>query len=269
MGVIEYLQNQQGFQNDDEPSLLFAQSNKNSKFPDIFLFSNFGYCTSNAIGAQSNITTYYVEDNVAVQDHWALPPLEYSLSGVVGEVVYIPPNTWASWVQKHVTDFLEPLGMLAPTVSNYTRAAVNVARQVESSVQRYGQIARQIYSSWGGNVNSNIISNQQYVFEQLLSIRNSRELVTVYTPYGKFMNLAITNVQMKQQESVYQSTIEVRFQQWLNVSTLESRPATEAEKAAVVGLQKQPTQQNAYSGKRELTSYFYELSQGRGNTYRL
>ena len=269
MGIVDYLKNQQGFQNYDEPSLLFAQSNKSSKFPDVFLFSNFGYCTGNEIGAQSNITTYYVEDNVAVQDHWALPPLEYTLSGVVGDVLYIPPTTWANWTQKHIINFLTPLEVISPTISNYTQSAINVVQQVEASVQRYGQMARQIYSSLGGNTNSNIISNQQYIFEQLVSIRNSRELVTVYTPYGKVEKLAINNIRMKQQDNTFQSTIEVRFQQWLNVSSLESRPATEAEKAAVVDLQKQPTQQNAYSGKRELTSYFYELSQGRGVPYKL
>ena len=114
----------------------------------------------------------------------------------------------------------------------------------------------------GGNTHSAIVSNQQYVFEQLLKIRNSRELVTVYTPYGKFFNLAIASIQMKQQGSNFQSSIEIRMQQWMNVSPLEARQATESEKAAIVELQKRKMQDNAYSGQERLQSNLFKMYKG-------
>lgn len=262
MGIVDYLQNQTGKQDLQEPAMLFSQSNKDAKFPDIFLFSNFGYCTSNNISARSEITNNYVEDNVSFQDHWALPPIEYTLSGVVGEIVYIPPVTWANFLQEKVTHFLDPLGIISPTISSYTQSAINIAKQIEFTVQRYGQIARNVYSSLGGNVNKNVISNQQYIYELLMNLRNNRHLVSVYTPYGELHSMAITSISMRQNESVFQSTIEVRLQQWLKVSELQSRQATASEKQIIVDMQKARETKNAYSGKERLVSYLKKLKEG-------
>lgn len=261
-GIVDYLQNQQGLQNLEEPALLFAQSNKNSKFPDIFLFGNFGYCNANSLSARSDITTNYVENNVAVQDHWALPPIEYTLNGSVGEVLYIPPTTWANWAEENAINFLAPLSTLSPVASSYTQSAINLVTQIEDTVKRYGQIARKIYSAFDTNSVANTVSNQQYIYEQLMSLRQNRQLVDVYTPYGKLLDMAMASVNLKQDESLYISKIEVRLQQWQRVAQLESRNATEAEKNMIVDLQKSPETSNAYSGEEELMSHKYKEKYG-------
>lgn len=251
MSIVDYLQNQKGLQNITSPAMLFSQSNKNSKFPDIYLFSNFGYSNSNSVFAKSEITSNYVESNVSVQDHWALPPIEYSLSGEVGEVLYIPPTTWSNFTQENITSFLEPISIISPLVGSYTQGAINLVKQVEFSVQRYGQMARQIYSTFGKNINSNVVSNQQYIYELLMELRNNRELVSIYTPYGKFLNMAITSINMRQSDTQFQSSLEVKLQQWLSVSETMTRQATETEKNSIAFIQKQRETKNAFSGKEE------------------
>ena len=149
--VTSYLNNTKKEERDIEilslnPAVLFTnKGSKNNKFGDIYLFNNFGYAVSNNIHSTSDITTHYMEDNVARQDHWSIAPEQYTLSGVIGEVVYNKPHLFTDFLQKRVTNYLQPITILSPTINSYTQSAINVVGQIEATLDRYGTIAQDIY----------------------------------------------------------------------------------------------------------------------------
>lgn len=222
------------------PAVLFTnKGSKNNKFGDIYLFNNFGYAVSNNLQSTANITSHYMEDNVARQDHWALAPEQYTLSGVIGEVVYNKPHLFTDFIQKRVTNYLQPLTVLSPTINSYTQSAINVVGQIEATLDRYGAIAQDIYQQIKyGDRRFNILSNQQMLYKSLRSLQTNRQLVTIYTPYKELKNMAITNIIFRQENSTMQSNIEITLQEWRDITTT-TRQATETEKAGFANMQKQ------------------------------
>lgn len=244
----------------NNPAVLFTnQGSKNNKFGDIYLFNNFGYATSNNIQTTSSITTHFTEQNVTINDHWAINPEQYTLSGIIGEVVYSKPHLFTDFLQKRVTNYLQPITILSPTINSYTQSAINVTAQIEDTLHRYGTIAQNIYQQFKNNT-LKIMSNQQLLYNSLRSLEINRQLVSIYTPYKELTNMAVTSVIMRQEDSTMRSIIEVTLQEWRDVGTI-TRKATEAEKAGFVQMQ-QSTEQNsgvATTQKKELSSIAYDL----------
>ena len=150
--VVSYLQNDKGYWDnqdlDKTPALLFVRSTNDAKFGDIYLFGKFGQCNNNTINVKSEITSHYVETNTSRQDHWALPPKTYTISGLIGEVIYTPPTTWSDFVDDNVAKYLTPLTVLSPTINNYTQTALNLTEQIEATAIRYGNMAKKIFSTF-------------------------------------------------------------------------------------------------------------------------
>ena len=223
------------------------------------MFNNFGYATSNNIQTTSNITTHFTEQNVTINDHWAINPEQYSLSGVIGEVVYNKPHLFTDFIQKRVTNYLAPLTMLSPTINSYTQSAINLTAQIEATLNRYGTIAQNIYQQYKNN-SLKLISNQQLLYNSLRSLEINRQLVTVYTPYKELTNMAVTSVIMRQDDSTMRSTIEINLQEWRDTATL-TRKATQNELAGFASMQQSQTQDTgvATTQKKELSSIAYDL----------
>lgn len=100
---------------------------------------------------EAAITDNYIQNNYSVQDHIAIKPKIYRLRGCVGEVVFRSESDLYNWLNKEETrtnhpliaktmDAMKPIGAIAPIISNYTQAAINVVKQVESSFNRYKKI---------------------------------------------------------------------------------------------------------------------------------
>lgn len=225
----------------NQPALLFT--NNNGKWGEILLFQKYGVSQNNSIEAISDITTNYVENNTSIQDHWAIKPVQYTLSGLVGEVIFREPNKFSSFLQEKVLNFIEPLGILSPTVSNYMRGAINITKQVEANYQKYLDIGVNMFNASVEN-NLQITNTKQAELYQLLEkLRINRQLVNVWTPFKTFNNMAITRISMRQSsESKYQSTIEVDFIEWRDRETI-LRQATDTEtnilRNATVAMQKE------------------------------
>lgn len=243
-----------------DPALLFVNSTKDNKFGEIYLFNKFGFCTGSSLVLNSEITDHYTEKNYSIQDHWALSPKMYTLSGYVGEVIYTPPKGWANWVEANITDYLKPLTVISPVLSSYTQSAINLTAQLQSSLQRYGKIARQIFQTITKTNTSNQ-SNQQYVARLLEKIREERILVNIYTPYGEYENMAIMSINIRQDAfTKYRSTLEIQMKQWRDTETI-TRKATKDELSDLSGMQKQTEQNNgvATEQKTEFSSTAYKL----------
>jgi hypothetical protein len=226
----------------NNPAILFTNTST-SEFGNVYIFEKFGVEKANTIKFSSSITTHYMEDNTARQDHWAINPVTYTLSGLIGEVVFTPPKQYANFVQKNIIDYLAPLSILSPTFDSYTQSAISTVAAIEASVNRYRQIFTQTLNNIQGIGNTNIIKrSQSRVIEWLENLRDNRQLVNIWTPYGEYDNMAINDFQGSQNDSKFQSDLEIQFTQWRNVSTA-TRKATKEEQAYFCACQQAETQE--------------------------
>jgi hypothetical protein len=216
-------------------ALLFTNSQSNGKFGQIYLFSQFGIAENSTFTRKSQITTHYTEENYAINDHWAIEPIEYILSGLIGEVIYRPSKNWANKLQEKIPNYVTGLSVISPTFDNYTTSAINLTQAVEESYNRYKQLAKNALRSIGYG-SSPTTSNQKKVADELNSLIDNKQLVTVYTPFGVLENMAILNASLTQEKSLYQSRLEVTLQEWRDTAT-RTREATEHEKSELARVQ--------------------------------
>lgn len=258
-------------QNNVVPALLFSNSKNSRYFGDMYLFSNFGISGGNTITASSELTNNYVENNSQRQDHWAIHPLTYTLTGYIGEVVYKPASKWSNWLEDKVTNYLEPLSIISPTVSNYVGTAMNTVHQIEANYQKYSKYAENIMNSIDNMAGKAPIvqSNVHKIFTTLKVLRDSRTLVDVYTPYGTFKDMAMVNISMSEDEkSKYKSKITVTLQEYKSVESYVAL-ATDNEikqlvKSEVVSQQSQEEKNNGIAnlaedaGKKSLSKILWK-----------
>lgn len=255
MTKLNYLnQNLKGFQTElaginlnteEVPAILFTNSSSNNNFGELFLFSNFGISESNSLAINSEITNHYTEENNAINDHWAVQPIQYTLRGLIGEVVYSPPSTFTNIVDTAVGDFLSPIGFLAPSFDTYTTSIINIGQQVEASINRYVDIAKLALNKISGSDTQE--TNQQYVINTLKSLVLNRQLVSIYTPYGEYYNMAIKTINIRQDKTKYQSNIEVTLQEWRTAESI-TREATAEEKSLLSQVQSSLTKKKGQAG---------------------
>ena len=216
-------------------ALLFTNATTDNKFGQIYLFSQFGINTGNSFQKKSQITTHYTEENNAINDHWAIEPIQYSLSGLIGEIIYRPSKTWANKVESTIKNYVQPLSVLSPTFDSYTQSVVNLSQAIEESYKRYEQTAKKALRSIG--IGENVATcNQKKVAEELNKLVDNRQLIRIYTPYGELSNMAIVSVNINQENSKFQSTLEITLQEWKETAS-ETREATEHEKSELAKIQ--------------------------------
>lgn len=231
---------------DNAPAVLFNEATSGSKFPQMLLFSQFGQANTSSLSLTSQITTHYTEDNYHINDHWALEPVKFTLTGLIGEIIYRPSKNWSNKAEKAFIDYLKPLGVISPTFDSYTQSAINLTNAVEESYRRYENIAKKALRTIG--ISESVKStNQEFVISQLETLRKNRQLVTIYTPYGAYTDMAIVAISANQENSKYQSSLEVQLQQWRTIES-NTRSATKEEKTMLAKTQGAITKQHGVIG---------------------
>ena len=213
-GIIDYL-------NQEENKLVGGVLFSDSTNGQILLFNKFGVCTNNNLSLKSEITNHYTEENYWINDHWAVTPPQYTLSGLIGEVVYTVPDGWANKVESlYGVTGLGALSVISPKLGSYTSGVLNITRKVQSVVQKYANIAKNTIKQVGNLLTKGKYknTNQRKVLDELETLMNNRTLCTVYTPYGIYKNLAIIAINIRQgQNTKFISEVEITFQKWRSV----------------------------------------------------
>lgn len=153
----------------------------------------FDYIQDETSSVEADITDNWVESNYSLQDHIAIKPRIYRLRGCVGEVIYENVSRIISQLQgldsdKHpllnktmklmenptplmenTANAVNGLSAFAPIVSNYTKLAMNVAKQIDSSYDRY-------YQMWQNFRQQNQLQNkrQKAVYTVLMRMLQNR-----------------------------------------------------------------------------------------------
>lgn len=220
----------------DTQAILFLNSFGTYDPPKMVLFESMGVENSQGITITSNITNNYTEANNSINDHWAIQPITYTLSGLIGEVIYHADTQYVIPGIKQITNYVRGLGVISPTLDSYTRDIENIAQAIDESIERYRQVARNALESWGkiqprmDEQTVRIQENIVFVYNAIRNIIENRQLVSVETRWGTIDNLAITEFSIRNDDNRYQSSIDIKMQQWRDVLTI-TRPATEAEKS--------------------------------------
>lgn len=208
--------------------------------PDNRISLYFDIITEHSVSIQNQITDNYIENNTAIQDQIAHSPLVVSLSGLIGEVVYIPPAKALDWLYKKtnlkiqdfanqnvmannnlLTDKLLAIPALLPPADNITQAAKNTVQYVESSVNRYIKI----FKSFGED-DLGKMTRLESVYDSLKKMRDYNDLLIVETPYTVFDNMVILSVTLRQGNENYTSDIQLTLKQINFAQTYTTQPDT-------------------------------------------
>jgi hypothetical protein len=170
----------------------------------------FNYVGEESIVLNSDITDHYVEDNSAIQDQVALRPIEFSVTGFVGEVNDVAP------------DFLKPLKLASqkltvisgyvPEISTTALIAYNQALFLYQTARNVQNSAVQAWNTF--NKNELAKNRQQEMFFKLSAYWKERVLFRVQTPWRVFKNMAIKSLRVTQpQDENTVSNFEVVFKE--------------------------------------------------------
>ncbi len=193
----------------------------------------FDYEQDDDIMLDAEITDHYAEDNSAVQDHIALKPYRITMRGFVSELILPAPS---QGIFGAMTTLQQKLGTVPAYLGKYTpqglQKLTNSISKGVSTVQNYanevGQYLNQAKNAaalLGGATAAP--TKQQKAFITLATLRDTRQIFNVLTPWVFLSGMAIESLTMTQPEATEsKSDISVTMKQMRFVSA--SNPAAYA-----------------------------------------
>ena len=212
---------------------------------------------------RSNITDSYVEKNFAIQDNIALAPEEYTVRGLVAELVAVTPTT-----QKvaNVTDPLPNAPFLEPELSQYDEETQTQFVANETATSAAATSNQSLFGFYQAKSTPPPNQTKQArILGYFYQLWWGRQLMTVETPWGIMTNMAISLVKAIQgEESRFLSTFTVTFKKIRFVDTITVNIGQLAGRAA---MQSAPVTNNGNAGKTPVSttdqqSLLYRLTQG-------
>lgn len=155
-----------------------------------------------SLNLSADITDHYVENNTFLNDHRVIKPVEITVNGLKGEVVFRPPeglpgqtqelNNRLEEVDAYLGDFTP--GMLQEIMKSISRANSAVSR-INQNLNR----TQNVLSALSGEGPEK--TEQEKAYSELKALFYSNQLVTVQTPWRYFDNMMINAVNFRQGQS--------------------------------------------------------------------
>lgn len=165
------------------------------------------------ITLESDITDNWVEANYTIQDHIGLKPMQITLSGYVGELSNKPDNE-VEKVNNALTAPINSLSPFAPAITTQAQYIFNRATEVYGIYEKANETVGRIEDVIKGIPVPKEVSKQQQAFGKFYEIWVTRQLCTIYTPFGAYNSMAIQRIQAKQsEESASYSDFSITFKQ--------------------------------------------------------
>ena len=169
---------------------------------------------------QADITDYYVENNIAYQDHIALKPKVFTLSGEVGELTWFrkdEDNTLFSGfgLLSAVEQKLQPVVAFLPPISKQASAIQEKALKIMNVVDSIDNFANRVI---GLLSNEDVDTEQKKSYKYLTTLWQMRQPIDIRTPYGKMKNYVIQNIEFTQPDRTKdKSTVKISFKEFKTV----------------------------------------------------
>lgn len=170
------------------------------------------------IDLRADITDHYTENNTAIQDCIAIRPEIVTLRGYVGEVVNTINSTISSLTQ--LTEKLTILNSYVPIITNFAQQTRSVISSQNNTIGSYVQAA--------GNLNiygtfkklNPPPTKQAQAFNFFRALFQSKQLVSLETPYSFYSQMAIESLSATQSgKSLYVSDFSITLKEIRTVST--------------------------------------------------
>lgn len=173
--------------------------------------------TNEDVTLSADVTDHYTENNSFINDHVVIKPIELSLSGYIGELVYTKPQGIDAIINV-IANSLTAVTAFAGEYSDGLAQAINQLIVTNLSLNAINQNinrAENMLAAFDGEDIQTI--KQRNAYKELKSMMFSKQLVTVQTPWDYFENFLIKGVSFTQAEdSISYSDItitlkEIRF----------------------------------------------------------
>lgn len=162
----------------------------------------------------ADVTDYYVENNIAYQDHIALKPKVFTVSGEVGELTWRRNDATES-VTGAVAQKLEPIVSFMPSVSKQARTIQDKAMKIIGVIDSLDNFANRM---WGLLSDDDVDTEQKKSYKYLMTLWQRRVPVNIRTPYGKIENYVIQSIEFTQPDrTVDKSQIKISFKEFKTV----------------------------------------------------
>ena len=176
---------------------------------EVYLFDTRG---EEEAALESDITDNWIETNTTMQDHIGLKPMIITLSGYVGELTNKLPKELENLQKAEVSSKLSALSPFTPELTTQTQYILNRTQELYGIYEKANKTVSRIEEELRGIDVPQGVNNQQAVFDKFYQLWEKRSLVTVYTPFGVFDNMAIMSLHARQdEETAYISEFRVSF----------------------------------------------------------
>lgn len=162
---------------------------------------------------ESDITDNWVESNSTMQDHIGLKPMTITLSGYVGELK-TTPRTEMQAVMQTSSSIMQALTPIMPELTAQSQYIFNRTQEVFDIYNKANETAGRLEDSLKKIPVPSEASAQQQAFRRFYEMWVTRQLSTVYTPFGAYNSMAIEKITAKQAEdSAWISEFSVTFKE--------------------------------------------------------
>ena len=177
---------------------------------EVYVFDSRG---DEEVVLESDITDNWVEDNSAMQDHIGLKPMTITLSGYVGELKSTP-RTEMQAVMQTSSSIMQALTPIMPQLTAQSQYIFNRTQEVFDIYNKANQTAGRLEQTLQQIPVPEEASAQQKAFGRFYEMWTTRQLSTVYSPFGAYNSMAIEKITAKQNEdSAWISEFSVTFKQ--------------------------------------------------------
>lgn len=147
----------------------------------------------------SDITDHYTETNIAIQDHIAIKPKRYTLTTYVGELVHRRDDS-TDTVTQNLARKLNIVNSYLPVLTNGAQQAIKLLNQKKKDIQFDGLI-NNAADIWGTIKNLNPpIPEQQKAYMYFRALQETKQLVSLQTPFEYLTSMAIETIVASQNE---------------------------------------------------------------------
>lgn len=179
---------------------------------------------------KSDITDHWIEDNTTIQDHIANSPELITITGFISELYYAPngkvnqtESIAKSLFAEAVVEKLQDIAALVPPFNNSVLSkAQQSANQNSAATVITQKTANRLQNLVEIGLRSTIAdTRQQQAYMILESLRRTKQLITVETPFEYFPTCAIQQVvAIQPEDSKYQSefTVTLKKMNFANVT---------------------------------------------------
>lgn len=155
----------------------------------------------------AEVTNHFTENNSFLNDHKTIQADVVTLNGFVGELVFEAPTGVAALgqiIQSRLEATEAYLGDLTPGAVQQAQEAISQAQSTVSAINQTLDKTQNVLGFFAGD--STQLTAQEKAFTDLSALFESKDLLTVQTPWKYYDNLTMTGLALTQDAETNQIT---------------------------------------------------------------